>query len=103
MQVDHRIIRETIDSVPGRTIAQVLGLVRGIEVTNRRGNPERRLEAADTGPHEAYDNLIERAISMGANAVVAVDTAGFVAARGDRGGSPVDREYAIYGTAVVLE
>lgn len=103
MAYSEDVICVTTDGVPGRKVAQVLGLVWGIGITNRHGNPERQFEAADAARHEAYSNMIERARSMGANGVVAVDTDSFVAARGDRGGGPVDREYTIYGTAVVLE
>jgi uncharacterized protein YbjQ (UPF0145 family) len=99
MADNQQIICVTTDEVPGRNVAQVLGLVWGIGITNDHGNPRHQFEAADAARHEAYNNLMERALSMGANAIIGVAADSFVA----RDENAVDREYTIYGTAVVLE
>ena len=99
MEQPEQIICVTTDTVPGRSVRQVLGLVWGIGITNEHGRPSRQFEAADSAHRDAYNNLVERAQSMGANAVTGVGMDSFVA----RDDNHVDREYTIYGTAVVLE
>ncbi len=92
----------TTDSVPGRPTREVIGLVWGIGVTNRQGDPTVQSVVADNGRHQAYNSLVARAVSVGADAVVGIGFDSFVAARGSVTG-PVDREYTVYGTAVKLD
>ena len=99
MAASDQIIIVTTDTVPGRSVREVLGLAWGICVTNRHGNPGRQFEAADNARHEAYNSLVERAQSMGADAVVGTRGDSFVA----RDDNAVDREYTFYGTAVQLD
>lgn len=100
MTDNQQIICVTTDSVPGRSIKRVLGLVWSIGVTDGYiADPELRIKRADAARHKAYENMVERAVSMGANAVIGISWDSFVTAT-DYG---EDREYTIYGTAVVLE
>ena len=103
MDYTKEIICVTTDTVPGRSIGQAIGLVWGIGVTDLHGDPSAQSEAADDARHKAYANFVERAHFMGANAVVGARFDSFVAARGNRGNGSVDREYTVYGTAVVLD
>ena len=102
MAADSQIICVTTDGVEGRNIRQTLGLVWGISVIKGRDDLSRQLESADAARQAAYDSMLQRARSMGANAVLGVAMDSFVAANGDSYGDPVDREYTIYGTAVIL-
>ena len=99
MAASDQIIIVTTDTVPGRSVREVLRVAWGICVTNRHGNPGRQFEAADNARHEAYNSLVERAQSMGADAVVGTRGDSFVA----RDDNAVDREYTFYGTAVRLD
>lgn len=102
MATDSPIICVTTDRVEGRSIKQTLGLVWGISVVKLHGNPTEQCIAADSARQIAYETLVERAQSMDANAVLGIGMDSFVAARGDSPDDPVDREYTIYGTAVIL-
>ncbi len=75
----------TTDTVPGRNIRQVLGLVW----------------SSDSDISDAYAQLESAAKEYGANAVVGtkIDT---VAVAQDYGAT-VGRRYTFYGTAVILE
>ena len=101
MAPDGQFICVSTDTVQGRSIAQILGLVWGIGITDRRSDDiDQQLKAADAARHDAYSNLVERARAVGANAVVAVSFNNMMEADGS---SIPRREYTIYGTAVILE
>lgn len=102
MAADSQIICVTTDRVEGLNINQTLGLVWGISVINGRGDSPYQHESADAARQAAYDHLRQQAQSMGANAVLGIAMDSFVAANGDSWADPVDREYTIYGTAVIL-
>ena len=95
------ILCVTTGAVPGRPVREVLRLAWGIRATNQYGNPSRQSQAADAARRAAYGNPVGRARSMGANVVAPAAADGFVAARGDRGGWPVDREHTVHGAAVI--
>ena len=99
MAENQQVLCVTTDEVPGRKVVNILGSVSGIGITNNHGNPRRQLEAGDSARYEAHNNLVERALSTGANAIIDVAADSFVA-RDERA---VDREYTIYGAAVILE
>ena len=82
MAQERDFICVTTDTVPGRSIRQVLGLVWGSATDN----------------FAAYDEMESSALAKGANAVVGVrrDTIA-----SSYSGNP--HEYFFYGTAVILE
>ena len=75
----------TTDTVPGRNIRQVLGLVW----------------SSDSDISDAYAQLESDAKAYGANAVVGTRINSV--AVGDNYWSTVSRDYTFYGTAVILE
>ncbi len=97
MTGENEVICVTTDTVPGRSIRQVLGLIWGIGVTEELVT-SRNLEPAEKARLEAYDDLLNRARSMNTDTVVGIASDSFVHGRYD----PV-REYTIYGTAVTLD
>ena len=96
------IICVTTDSVPGYDIREVRGVVWGVAVTNRHGDPSVQVNAADNARTSAFNILQKRALLLGANGIVGIFADSFVARGGGSGSSHVDREYACYGTAVTL-
>ena len=108
MTENEQVICVTTDEVPGRRIVQTLGLVWGFASGARRGVNPARAGAAEQPPDDiritAYECLVERARSIGANAVVAVRIdSNALAPPGVHSNRPVDLGYLLYGTAVVLE
>ena len=101
MQEPLEMLCSTSATIAGRQISETLGVVWGVFVTNKKGSPSEQMKTADGGRHEAYRELVKRAKSMGADAVVGLKFDSLVVGRGGDSG-PVDREYVAYGTAVVL-
>ena len=100
MTGDKDIICVTTDTVPGRNIKQVLGLIWGIGVVySVNGTPVGRGATPDDGRRAAYQDMVNRARSINADAVVGIACDSFVS----RDYGTHDREYTIYGTAVVLD
>lgn len=76
----------TTNDVPGHRVVRTLGLVRGITVRSRNaisdmlgglqsmmgGRVEVYVKLAETSRAEAYQELVEHAQAMGANAVIAM-------------------------------
>jgi len=76
----------TTNDVPGHRVLRTLGLVRGITVRSRNaisdmlgglqsmmgGRVEVYVKLAETSRAEAYQELVEHAQAMGANAVIAM-------------------------------
>lgn len=76
----------TTNDVPGHRVVRTLGLVRGITVRSRNvisdalgglqsmlgGRVEVYVKLAETSRAEAYQELVEQAQAMGANAVIAM-------------------------------
>lgn len=76
----------TTNDVPGHRVVRTLGLVRGITVRSRNaisdmlgglqsmmgGRVEVYVKLAETSRAEAYQELVEHARAMGANAVIAM-------------------------------
>ncbi len=100
----------TTNDVPGHRIARTLGLVRGITVRSRNivsdaigglqsmmgGRVGAYVKLAETSRAEAYDELVQHAQSMGANAVIAMRYEANEIMEGVT-------EVLAYGTAVVIE
>ena len=100
----------TTNDVPGQRVVKTLGVVRGITVRSRNalsdvvggvqsmlgGRVGAYVKLAETARAEAYDELIDHARAMGANAVLAM--------RYDANEiMPGITEVLAYGTAVVVE
>jgi uncharacterized protein YbjQ (UPF0145 family) len=76
----------TTNDLPGHKIVRVVGLVRGITVRSRNiianiggglqsllgGNVTIYTDLAEQARKEAYDQLVQHAVEMGANAVIAM-------------------------------
>jgi len=76
----------TTNDLPGHRIVRVVGLVRGITVRSRNiianiggglqsllgGNVTIYTDLAEQARKEAYDQLVQQAVGMGANAVIAM-------------------------------
>lgn len=100
----------TTNDVPGHRIVRTLGLVRGITVRSRNivsdaigglqsmmgGRVGAYVKLAETSRAEAYDELVQHAQSMGANAVIAMRYEANEIMEGVT-------EVLAYGTAVVVE
>lgn len=106
----HDVLLTTADTVAGRRVAQVIGLVRGNSVRARHvghdilaglrnlagGEIREYTKLMGESREQAMDRMVEQAVSQGANAVVGVRfTTSMV-----MGGAA---ELLAYGTAVVLE
>jgi uncharacterized protein YbjQ (UPF0145 family) len=101
------MIVTTGNEIAGRTISQYLGLVRGIVVRSPNiaqgilgglnqlvgGNIEAYTQVCEHARQEAYERMVQHALEMGADAVVAVryDATSFTASA---------TEVLGYGTAV---
>ncbi|MGQ3039597.1 MAG: YbjQ family protein [Brevundimonas sp.] len=100
----------TTNDVPGHRIVRTLGLVRGITVRSRNivsdaigglqsmmgGRVGAYVKLAETSRAEAYDELVQHAQGMGANAVIAMRYEANEIMEGVT-------EVLAYGTAVVIE
>lgn len=100
----------TTNDVPGHRIVRTLGLVRGITVRSRNivsdaigglqsmmgGWVGAYVKLAETSRAEAYDELVQHAHGMGANAVIAMRYEANEIMEGVT-------EVLAYGTAVVIE
>jgi uncharacterized protein YbjQ (UPF0145 family) len=100
----------TTNDVPGRQIVRTLGLVRGITVRSRNlvsdaigglqsmlgGRVGAYVKLAEASRAEAYDELVQHAQAMGANAVIAMRYEANEIMEGVT-------EVLAYGTAVVVE
>jgi len=100
----------TTNDVPGHRVVKTLGLVRGITVRSRNaisdmlgglqsmigGRVEVYVKLAETSRAEAYQELVEHAQAMGANAVIAMRYESNEIMDGVT-------EVLAYGTAVVVE
>ncbi len=100
----------TTNDVPGYRVVKTLGLVRGITVRSRNaisdmlgglqsmlgGRVEVYVKLAETSRAEAYQELVEHARAMGANAVIAMRYESNEIMDGVT-------EVLAYGTAVVVE
>jgi len=76
----------TTNDLPGHKVVRVVGLVRGITVRSRNiianiggglqsllgGNVTIYTDLAEQARQEAYDQLVQQAVGMGANAVIAM-------------------------------
>src|SRR6185503_1697040 len=76
----------TTNDLPGHRVVRVVGLVRGITVRSRNiianiggglqsllgGNVTIYTDLAEQARREAYDQLVQQAVGMGANAVIAM-------------------------------
>ena len=112
----HGIIATTMNDFPGYRVTSVLGLVRGITVrsstfsqgltrifqlsTYLGGRQETFVEMCEQARREAYDDMVEHARALGANAVLAVR---YDATELGGGASSGMTEVLAYGTAVVVE
>ena len=100
----------TTNDIPGHRVVRTLGVVRGITVRSRNvvsdaiggvqsmlgGRVGAYVKLAEAARQEAYDDLIEHARAMGANAILAM--------RYDANEiMPGITEVLAYGTAVVVE
>ena len=100
----------TTNDVPGQRVVKTLGVVRGITVRSRNvvsdaiggvqsmlgGRVGAYVKLAEAARQEAYDDLVEHARAMGANAILAM--------RYDANEiMPGITEVLAYGTAVVVE
>ncbi len=100
----------TTNDVPGYRVVKTLGLVRGITVRSRNaisdmvggfqsmlgGRVETYVKLAEASRSEAYEELVEHARAMGANAVIAMRYEANEIMEGVT-------EVLAYGTAVVVE
>lgn len=100
----------TTNDVPGHRIVRTLGLVRGITVRSRNivsdaigglqsmmgGRVGAYVKLAEASRAEAYDELVQHAQQMGANAVIAMRYEANEIMEGVT-------EVLAYGTAVVIE
>ena len=100
----------TTNDVPGQRIVRTLGLVRGITVRSRNvisdaigglqsmlgGRVGAYVKLAEASRAEAYDELVQHAQAMGANAVIAMRYEANEIMEGVT-------EVLAYGTAVVVE
>jgi uncharacterized protein YbjQ (UPF0145 family) len=100
----------TTNDVPGHQIVRTLGLVRGITVRSRNlvsdaigglqsmlgGRVGAYVKLAEASRAEAYDELVQHAQAMGANAVIAMRYEANEIMEGVT-------EVLAYGTAVVVE
>lgn len=105
----HDILLSTTDEVPGRTITEVLGLVRGNSVRARHvghdilaalrnlagGEIREYTKLMGESREQAADRMIEQAVGLGANGIVAVR---FTTSQVLGGAA----ELLAYGTAVVV-
>lgn len=100
----------TTNDIPGHRVVSTLGVVRGITVRSRNvvsdvvggvqsmigGRVGAYVKLAEAARQEAYDDLVEHARAMGANAILAM--------RYDANEiMPGITEVLAYGTAVVVE
>ena len=100
----------TTNDIPGHRVVRTLGVVRGITVRSRNvvsdaiggvqsmigGRVGAYVKLAEAARQEAYDDLVEHARAMGANAILAM--------RYDANEiMPGITEVLAYGTAVVVE
>ena len=100
----------TTNDVPGHRVVRTLGLVRGITVRSRNaisdmvgglqsmlgGRVGVYVKLAETSRAEAYDELVQHAQEMGANAVIAMRYEANEIMEGVT-------EVLAYGTAVLVE
>lgn len=100
----------TTNDVPGHRVVKTLGLVRGITVRSRNaisdmvgglqsmlgGRVGAYVKLAEASREEAYDELVQHAQAMGANAVIAMRYEANEIMEGVT-------EVLAYGTAVVVE
>lgn len=100
----------TTNDVPGHRVVKTLGLVRGITVRSRNalsdvvgglqsmlgGRVGAYVKLAEASREEAYDELVQHAQGMGANAVIAMRYEANEIMEGVT-------EVLAYGTAVVVE
>jgi uncharacterized protein YbjQ (UPF0145 family) len=100
----------TVDEVPGYKVSQVLGTVRGSTVRSRNiardigasfknligGEIRAYTEMANIARDEAYNRMVNEAISLGANAIVGMRFSTSMILQGAS-------EMVAFGTAVVLE
>ena len=100
----------TTNDIPGHRVVRTLGLVRGITVRSRNvisdaiggiqsmigGRVGAYVKLAETSRAEAYDELVEPARAMGANAVIGMRYEANEIMEGVT-------EVLAYGTAVVTE
>lgn len=100
----------TTNDVPGHRVVKTLGLVRGITVRSRNvisdaiggfqsmlgGRVGAYVKLAEASRAEAYDELVQHAQAMGANAVIAMRYEANEIMEGVT-------EVLAYGTAVVVE
>ena len=100
----------TTNDIPGHRVVRTLGLVRGITVRSRNvisdaiggiqsmigGRVGAYVKLAETSRAEAYDELVEHARAMGANAVIGMRYEANEIMEGVT-------EVLAYGTAVVTE
>ena len=107
--IDHSMVSTGID-IAGYKIVKNLGLARGIIVRSRSivgaigaglqslvgGNITLMTELSEKSRQHAYDLLLEHALEMGANAIVAMRYDATEVAQGMT-------EVLAYGTAVVVE
>jgi uncharacterized protein YbjQ (UPF0145 family) len=106
----HPILVTTVEQIPGREVRRVLGLVRGNTIRARHvgrdilavfrnivgGEIRDYTKLMAESREQALDRMVDQAVSMGANAVLAVRfTTSMV-----MGGAA---ELLAFGTAVVLE
>lgn len=105
--MEKNIILTTIEVVPGREVAEVLGLVKGNTVQTRHigshivaalttvvgGEVKGYVKAITTAREEATDRMVEEAAALGADAIICVrySTSQIM------GGAA---EILVYGTAV---
>lgn len=100
----------TTNDIPGHRVVRTLGMVRGITVRSRNvvsdvvggvqsmigGRVGAYVKLAEAARQEAYDDLVEHARAMGANAILAM--------RYDANEiMPGITEVLAYGTAAVVE
>ena len=104
------ILFVTTDTVPGRTVTQVHGLVRGSSVRARHlgrdlvagmknlvgGEVEEYTKLLAESREQALDRMLSEARSLGANAVLCIRFATSEIAKGTA-------EVLVYGTAVRLD
>ena len=83
MQMEHKMVSTTFD-IPGYKVVEGLGMVRGITVRSRNvfsnigasfrslagGTIGAYVKLCETAREEAYEQLLEHAESLGANAIV---------------------------------
>lgn len=107
--MDHKNITTALE-LPGKKIAQNLGVVRGITVRSRNifgtiggslqtllgGNISLFTELCEKARREAYDNMVKHADELGANAIIAVKYDANEVMSGVT-------EVLCYGTAVIVE